>query len=1033
MAPDARQRMPRPAFLAWLLLFATPAAATAQTGSIMGKVTDESGGAPLEAARVVLTGTTRIETTNREGEYSFRNVAAGTYPLRVLRVGYRPTTDTVTVADGESVTADVSMTAAPVQLDEIVTTATGEQRKLEIGNAVTTIDVAKVAEQAPIQEFSNLISGRAAGVQVLKSGGTTGTGTRIRIRGSNSISLSNEPLYYLDGIRLESASASTTINVGGFSDQSSNQAPSRINDIVPDDIESIEIVKGPAAATLYGIQASNGVVRITTKHGNAGPPRWNLFSEVGAVSDNHDYPLNYYGRVDPALDSLGFDGFCTVQSELDNLCTQSLLETNQPLNNSATRPYKAGLRQQYGASVSGGSDQVTYYVSGSYENEKGPFRLPRFEEDSIRNLLGTVPDNQLRPNALEKYGLRGNIQANVSAKFDVDASLGFVTSNTRFIENDNSFLTVNGSGTASGILPEDNRGWFFIPAELFAELSNQAANRFTGGFTGNWRPLSWLTGRATIGYDVVNRTDVQFFPTGQVADYLSNRAGLRIQNRFDISQLSIDLGTSARFRLSDAVGSRTSVGGQFFRDLAAGNFATGRGLPPGSGSISGASSTEASDTLVESRSIGSYVEEEINLKERLYLTGALRFDDNSAFGKNFDATVYPKASASWLVSEEPFFHASAFNTLRLRAAYGVSGQQPGTTDALRFFRAVSGRKDEAGTTGVTFGSLGNINLKPERSGEFEVGVDAGLFKDRVSLELTYYTKTTKDALIERPVAGSIGASRTQFVNLSRIRNRGFEAALTTRIIDGQRTAWDVTLSGSTTHNKILDLGAGVSPIFVGFYQQHRSGYPAGGFWAPTISFNDANHDGVIDLDPNRDGDFSDAEVTLSDSAVFRGSAIPTKELSLNSQLALFGGRVVVGTQFDYRGGHLVDNSLEQFRCFSIVNCRGLYDRSAPLADQARAQATFLPGGGNSVAFLEPGWFIKLRELSFTFEAPDRWARAFRASRLSLTLAGRNLWTITDYTGVDPEVNAFAQNNFASSDFESQPQVQYFTARLNVGF
>ena len=141
----------------------------------------------------------------------------------------------------------------------------------------------------------------------------------------------------------------------------------------------------------------------------------------------------------------------------------------------------------------------------------------------------------------------------------------------------------------------------------------------------------------------------------------------------------------------------------------------------------------------------------------------------------------------------------------------------------------------------------------------------------------------------------------------------------------------------------------------------------------------------------------------------------------------------MGTQFDYRGGHQIDNSLEQFRCFSIVNCRGLYDRTAPLEEQARAQATFLPGGGNSVAFLEPGWFIKLRELSLTFEAPERWARAFRASRLSLTLAGRNLWTITDYTGVDPEVNAFAQNNFASSDFESQAQVRYWTARLNVGF
>ena len=375
------------------------------------------------------------------------------------------------------------------------------------------------------------------------------------------------------------------------------------------------------------------------------------------------------------------------------------------------------------------------------------------------------------------------------------------------------------------------------------------------------------------------------------------------------------------------------------------------------------------------------------------------------------------------VSDEPFFHVSALNTLRLRAAFGASGQQPGTTDALRFFNPVSGKKDGIGTTGISFASLGNANLKPERSREFEIGLDAGLFKDRLSVEMTYYTKLTKDALISRDIAPSLGGGQSQFVNLSRIRNRGFELAITSRIIDSPFMAWDVTLSGSTTHNKILELGQGVSPIFVGFYQQHRAGYPAGGFWAPLVSFNDANGDGIIDL----------TEVSLSDSAVFRGSALPTREASLNSDLAIFGGRVVLGTQFDYRGGHLVDNSLEQFRCFSVVNCRGDYDKTAPLEQQALAQATFLPEGGNSVAFLEPGWFIKLRELSLTFEAPDRWARAFRANRLSLTIAGRNLWTITDYTGVDPEVNAFNQDNFASSDFESQAQVRYWTARVNVGF
>ncbi|MGH7534253.1 MAG: TonB-dependent receptor plug domain-containing protein, partial [Gemmatimonadales bacterium] len=468
-----------------------PATALAQ-GSIAGQVTDQTTGEPLEAARVVLTGPNRIETTNREGRYQFRNVATGSYQLRVLRVGYKPATASAAVAPGEAVTVDVAMAPAPVQLDEIVTTATGEQRKLEVANAVSTINVAAITEEAPIAEFGNLLSGRAAGVQVQKSGGTTGSGTRIRIRGSNSVSLSNEPLYYIDGIRLESNATSHTLDIGGFG-QGTGAGPSRINDLNPDDIESIEIVKGPAAATLYGIQASNGVVRVTTKRGRAGRARWNLYSELGAVSDHNTYPLNFTGRVDPAVDSLFLDGFCILQFELDGLCTRTSLEVGSPLEEPATRPYKAGLRQQYGANVSGGTEQITYYLSGDYEQEDGVYRLPKFEEDSVRDTRGVVPDNQIRPNALERVSLRANVGANVSADADIQANLGYTSSDARFVENDNSFLTIVASAEASAVPPSVNRGWFFIPAELFAELANQSTERFIGGLTGNWRPAPWLS------------------------------------------------------------------------------------------------------------------------------------------------------------------------------------------------------------------------------------------------------------------------------------------------------------------------------------------------------------------------------------------------------------------------------------------------------------------------------------------------------------------------------------------------------------
>ena len=274
MKAGMRRWMMRAGGVVCALALAAVSLAEAQQSSVGGVVTDEATGQPLEAARVLLTGVNRIEATNQEGRYLFRNVAPGSYAVRVLRLGYRPATGSANVAPGEAVTLDFALTGAPVQLDEIVTTATGEQRKLEVGNVVATIDAARIAEESPIAEFGNLLSGRAAGVQVQKSGGTTGTGTRIRIRGSNSVSLSNEPLYYIDGIRMESGAVSTTLDIGGHG-AGVAVGPSRINDINPEDIESIEIVKGPAAATLYGIQASNGVVRITTKRGRAGRARWN--------------------------------------------------------------------------------------------------------------------------------------------------------------------------------------------------------------------------------------------------------------------------------------------------------------------------------------------------------------------------------------------------------------------------------------------------------------------------------------------------------------------------------------------------------------------------------------------------------------------------------------------------------------------------------------------------------------------------------------------------------------------------------------
>ena len=444
------------------------------------------------------------------------------------------------------------MEAAPVQLDEIVSTATGEQRKLEVANAVSTIDAAKIAEESPITEFGNLISGRAAGVQVLKSGGTTGTGTRIRIRGSNSISLSNEPLYYIDGIRMESNSSSLSLDVGGTI---GGGATSAINDLNPDDIESIEIVKGPAAATLYGIQASNGVVKITTKRGTAGKPRWNFFTEGGAVHDNNTYPLNFFGRDTTTATGPDFDFFCYLENAVAGDCTQTSVEQYSPLENKATRPLKTGFRQQYGANVSGGSDQVTYYV-GRGLRERGRRVPPAADRGGLhppapRERAGE-PDPAQRPRAAQPPGQR---------QLDLEQELRPVGLDRirlqRYPVGRERQQRAHHHGQRRDVhQPADGHRRLVLHARRSSSPSwpTQGVERFTGGLTYNLRPTSWLSTRATLGYDVVNRNDIQFFPTGQVAPLDQNNEGIRTENRFQVSQTSVDLAATGRFKLSAGAG-----------------------------------------------------------------------------------------------------------------------------------------------------------------------------------------------------------------------------------------------------------------------------------------------------------------------------------------------------------------------------------------------------------------------------------------------------------------------------------------------
>src|SRR5437879_5945832 len=262
-------------------------AARAQQGTVAGQVTDQSTGTPLAGARLTVQGTSLVTSSNAEGRYTLRNVPAGAVTVRATFIGYAAASRALTVNSGETATADLALKLTPYTLDAVVSTASGDQTRKESPNAISTIGADKLVETRPITNMNDLLVAKAPGVDVLP-GNITGAGARVRIRGTSSLSLNNEPIYVIDGVRMESANNSSSIGIGGTN-------PSRVNDIVPNEIESYDVVKGPAASTLYGTAATNGVVVIKTKRGTPGPARFTAFAETGVMKDDNTYPTAYRG------------------------------------------------------------------------------------------------------------------------------------------------------------------------------------------------------------------------------------------------------------------------------------------------------------------------------------------------------------------------------------------------------------------------------------------------------------------------------------------------------------------------------------------------------------------------------------------------------------------------------------------------------------------------------------------------------------------------------------------------------------------
>lgn len=983
--------------LAFCVGFATEAKAQ-ETGTVTGQVTDAATGQPLTGVQIQVVGTNLGGLSDQSGRYLINRVPVGQHTVRAVLIGYSQATQTVTITAGGTATADLEMGESAIAIEGVVVTATGQlQRRREVGSTVANINVDQV-NLAPIQTFSQLIQGRAAGVNVLQSAGTSGTGARVRIRGSNSISLSNEPMLIVDGIQVDNAPESQAFGLGG-------QTISRLNDINPEDVESVEILKGPAASALYGTAAANGVIQITTKRGRAGSTRWNFYSEYGQINDVTDYPANY--------EQLGTDGegetvWCPVIDAADDLCTPTETLSWNPLEQAS--PFRTGIIRTFGLNVRGGSDQVQYFISGESENEDGIYQS----------------------NSVERISVRANLDAKLHDNLDFGVNSGYTRSNLALPGNDNNTFGFIGAGLLGNAEDNDfNRGFFAYPNEWrFALDRLQNTHRFIGSADMNWRPLRWLTLSGTGGMDLLNRDDVSAVAPGiwLASLHPNNAMGTRFLFAGTIRNYTARSSAIASFELTPEINSTTTIGAAFREDRFERVDAGGFNMLPGTDGLGSLSERFAVDEFNQTtRTVSGLASQQLAWRDRVYLTGAIRGDRNSNFGQEFGFQWYPSVSASWVIAEEPWFPRSdLLSSMRIRTAWGRSGLMPDFRTANQFFDATTATIRGSSVPAVTVGGAGNPDLKPEKSQEWELGVDLGLVNDRFGLELAYYDKESTDALVQRRLPPSLGSSATQWVNLGKVSNSGFEALLNARLAASDAVRWDATFSFATNDNELVELGEGIEPIIFGIgadSQRHGEGEALGHYWGSRIiEWSDANADGLIGFD----------EVVLSEEPEILGQPFPTRDISISSTITVFD-RVRVSAMIDHRGGHQLFNSTEEFRCNTFFNCRPINDPAAPLEEQARAVAAVL---GSIDGYVEDADFTKLREASLTVLGIDRWLGNVGIRGLtdvSLTISGRNLATWTDYTGLDPEMNSGGQANFSTYEFLGQPPVRTWTVRLNVGF
>jgi TonB-linked SusC/RagA family outer membrane protein len=1022
--------------LSFFIIACVVGQAYSQGRVISGKVTSTEDGSPLPGVNVLVKGSTIGTVTDADGAYSL-SVPGESSTLAFSFIGFV----TQEVEIGQRSVVDVQLQADVKQLSEVVVVGYGTQLKQDLTGNVATVK-GDVLQNIPVPTFEQALQGRAAGVFIEAGNGKLGQGIKVRVRGSSSVSASNQPLYVIDGIPMTQSSQAST---GGETNP--------LTDINPADIASLEILKDASASAIYGARAANGVVIITTKRGKSGKTKFNVGYQTGiSEATGHREWLNTAEFVELFTESNGglTNGLIRRFNRYgaDPLALTTPSSNNTPHASWATpgapgyvdtdwedQVLRTGSMNQFDFSASGGNDKTKFFASASNTDQEGILLGNRFKRLSGRVNI----DHQ----ASDKLTLGMNFSLSRSQNFRLSDDNAFSTPMQIVALSPMTPVIDPRTNLISGVinpetgLPNSNFPIYYNPL-----IDNEYNTRVTevfrnfGSAYGSYKLTDKLTFRTEFAYDLLTQHEERFFareasrnsgqPTGQSDDFwtqvfnYNTNTFLQYSNTFaSVHSLEALAGMSYQESSND-FGSSQGIG--FPSNSYRKNFSAA--------TITAANAQATKYTFLSYFARANY---KFNNKYLLSLSG--RVDGSSRFGNNNRYGFFPAASVGWVLSEESFMSSiGAIEFFKLRASYGTVGNaEIGNFDQLGLYSSIP----VAGVPGQRPTQIENPDLTWEQTTQLDIGIDFGLFNNRITGEIDYYSKKTTDLLLNVNLAGNTGF-RTQTQNVGSLENKGFEVVLNTENLVGA-LRWTTSFNFARNRNKVLNLGGQL--LQGDFLSVAKEGEPLGIFYGPKYAGVDPDNGDALYFIINPDG----TQSTTNDynSATYQPIGDPnpdfiggiTNTFSYRGIDFTFLFQGVFGNQVYNGGGKFMSANGDFFDNQTRDQLRR-WRNPGDITDVPQARLFGANGTGESSRYVSNAGYVRLKTVTLGYNLPSSMISRLKISNARIYVSAQNLLTFTDYEGWDPEVNAdtYAGNNINQGiDFYSAPQAKTITFGINLGF